>query len=158
MKMLTICLLLLLAAGAQAQDVFTVDGRNNCGGPEAGVTRVLAAGDHHFTMSGAMSNWGTNAENGGLSWLAWIRVHDSVSGTTTNYGAGTGRRATSAQAAADVAGTVFEFTLAAEATVSFFFTDTPCSDNRGSITVTLDDPFVVATQASSWGVIKATYR
>lgn len=156
MKYLVFLACIAMAIPVAAQDVFNVSGSGNCGGPGAGVTRALAAGTHYVTLSGAMSNWSSNGNNGGNTWITRIRVRDLSTGTDYTFASG-GWQPTPVAAAASVAGMVFEFPLATAATVSFFFPDTPCGDNRGTVTVSLDDP-VVPVASAHWGTIKSSYR
>ncbi len=157
MKLVIVCLILAVALPAFAQDSFVVHSVNNCSGSGVGVVRTLSAGDHALTLTGAMSNWNYDAANGGLSWLTWVVMTNLTTGEQTSFSAPGGRQATATAAQAMAAGVVFPFTLAEDATMSFHFLDTPCGDNRGSVTVHLDDP-AVASEGASWGMVKVRYR
>ncbi len=156
-----IAILILQTGAAMAGDVFPVHGLNNCSESMSGangVVRTLSAGTHYFTLSGAASNWSSDNQNGGLTWLTFVYVYDVSTGDSELFWSESVRRATAAAAAADVAGTVFSFDLATSSTVRFVIVDTGgCWDNRGAVTVDLDDQ-AVATASSSWSMLKAIYR
>ncbi len=154
-------ILILQAGAAMAGDVFQVHGLSNCNASANGangVERTLAAGTHYFTLSGAISNWSSNNQNGGLTWVTIVYVYDMSTGESQPFWSETWYKATPTAAAADVAGTVFEFELATETTVRFVTIDTGgCGDNRGAVTVDLDDQ-AVSIENSSWSLLKTTYR
>lgn len=152
--------LLLLAVAPAHAESFTVHGRNNChaSGPANGVVRTLGAGTHYVTLSGAVSYWSSDWENGGQTWITYVRVHVLDTGEIHNFNSGSGWEPTAAAAEAAVAGTVFQFDLAASGDVSFVVNDGGgCGDNRGGVVVTLDDP-AVAGEARSWSALKSAYR
>jgi len=87
-----------------------------------------------------------------------VKVVDVASSMEYHLGAGTGFQATRVLAAAETAGMIFTFDLAAPGEVRFFIKDGGgCGDNRSSVTVTLDD-LSVPDKAQSWGALKSIYR
>jgi len=147
-----------LACPALAQyQTVAINAQATCGNAyENGVAVNLGAGIHYLTLTGAFSNWNVNTENGGNAWITLARARVSATGDTYNYSAGTGWKASPTAAAAEVAGMVFELTLATAGQVVFATIDNPCGDNRGTVYVTIDDP--VGVESRSWGTLKAMHR
>lgn len=153
-------LILALCAGVSQAEVITLNGRTHChtGSSVNGVTRMLSAGTHYLTLSGAYSFWSSDGQNGGLEWITNVRVHDLSSGATHAFGSGNGFEASAAAAAAAVAGLVFEFEMPEAGDVRFYLRDGGgCGDNRGNVHVDLDDPAVPA-ERQTWSSLKTAYR
>lgn len=148
----------LLAGPVSAQDVFNVQGNNHCPNPGNGVSRFLSAGIHYVTLTGGVSYWSWDGDNGGKTWVSYVIVRDLSSGVDYSLNPGTGWQPTRAASEAQNAGVVYTFEMAAAGEARFYISDGGgCGDNRSYVTVTLDD-LTVENSASTWGALKSTYR
>jgi len=167
MKLAAVCLLALLATPASAQDIFTVDAKVNCGSQlsSVAVSRLLAAGTHTFTLSGAWSPFGSNGANSGNSWGMYMYVQIAATGEVLTFAAAPAWYPTPEAADAAADGVVFTFDLATDSVVRFYNPDAQlnnnnngiCGDNRGAVIVALDGT-PLATEESTWGTLKVMFR
>ncbi len=128
-----------LASLAFADIPFTLNPVSDCGQAPyfGGQTFYLAAGPHQVRWdSGAISFWSSNGANAGNSWLPFFHMY--VHATGEDLGWSTGQYYPSyAAASAAGAGSLIDIDLAVGSLVSFFVSDSPCGDNRGSAALTL---------------------
>ncbi len=133
----------LLSGSVLADETFMVNPASNCGQTPyfGGPTYFLEAGLNPIRWeSGGHSYWSSDAQSGGTAWRATIQGYVHATGDMLSWSTGL-QYPSLAAASADASGEVFDFELPVASLVTFFIFDTPCGDNRGSITLTLlDDP------------------
>lgn len=139
-------LLALCLGSVHADTVFTVDARSNCGlgGNVSGPTFHLEAGTRTVEfLSGSWSPWSSNGQHGGLTWgaqvIAYVHATSDVHGMfhTAYY-------STPAAAEAASQGLTYDIELLIDSDVTFSVSDTPCSDNRGSVTLSIQEDQLVS--------------
>ena len=142
-------LLLALATTLFADSTFTVNPRTNCGSsaPASGPEFYIEAGTHHLRWDGgAYSAWSSDAAHDGTAWRCMIHAYIHQTGEFLRWTAGV-YYATQAEAANASNGTVFPMEFPVDSWVTFCIQDSPCSDNRGMMTLTLlDDPVAEADE------------
>jgi hypothetical protein len=156
-----VCLLLVsVPCIAQvSQQEFIVNAASNCPGYSEGQYFAMPAGDYIVEWeSGAMSPFDETFDLTDLVWQAWIHIYIYSTAESITIGAplAPGWYASYALAEAAALGT-YPLHVATNSTVAFYIYDfAGCGDNRGEIML----KFVpqLATEAKTWGAIKALYR
>ncbi len=155
---LVLFVLCLLVPGVSDAQVVVVNPASHCaaaGGSHPGPTLALGAGTYMVEWtSGAYSPWSSDNQNA-TPWRATVRAFIAATAEDVALGPG-GAYLTSAAAQAAANGTVWPLTLSVASNVTFHIHDTPCGDNRGSITLTFQAP--TGTEGTSWGSVKTLFR
>lgn len=151
--------LLSLAFPCHAQ-TFVLNGVSNCPDLSGAHNVVLTGGTYNIEwVSGSWSPISNDAEYGGFAWSARVRVYIYSSGVGGIIGAvGPPDLYTSPELAEAAARGTYVLVVPNNSTVAFYLDELygSCSDNRGAVTLRFVSP--LATEASTWGAIKALYR
>jgi hypothetical protein len=149
---------LSLAFPSHAQ-TFILNGVSNCPDLSGAHNVVLTKGAYNIEwVSGSWSPISNDAEFGGFAWSARVRVYVYASGIGGTIGAaGPPDLYTSPELAEAAARGTYVVIVPTNSTVAFYLADFgSCSDNRGSVTLKFVTP--LATEARTWGAVKALFR